>query len=69
MFTDEGIAGEGVAAVSIAGADLIANNAYTLSWVPIGKKMTITHAVADALLIADYGRFQQAMLAGKAVSA
>ena len=25
-------------------------------------KMTITHAIADALLIADYGRFQQAML-------
>ena len=53
VFTDEGIAGEGVAAVSIAGADLIANNAYTLSWVPIGKKMTITHAQGSRVYAID----------------
>lgn len=44
VFTDQGITDQGVAAVSIAGADLIANNAYTLSWVPIGKTLTITRA-------------------------
>lgn len=44
VFTAEGITGHGVAAVSIAGSELSARNAYTLSWVPIGKTFTITRA-------------------------
>ncbi|MEI6214209.1 MAG: response regulator [Desulfuromonadales bacterium] len=44
VFTANGITECGIAAVSIAGADLVAENAYTLSWVPIGKKLTITKA-------------------------
>lgn len=53
VFTDEGITGQGVAAVSIAGADLIANNTYTLSWVPIGKTLTITRAEGSRVFAID----------------
>lgn len=44
VFTEEGITEQGVAAASLAGKNLIANNTYNLSWVPIGKKLTITDA-------------------------
>ncbi len=44
VFNQIGITDQGFAAVSIAGINLVAHNAYTLSWVPIGKKLTITHA-------------------------
>lgn len=53
VFSEQGITDQGVAAVSIAGADLIANNAYTLSWVPIGKRMTITHAKGSRVFAID----------------
>lgn len=44
VFTEEGITEHGVAAASIGGSRLVANNTYNLSWVPIGKKLTITDA-------------------------
>jgi len=44
VFTSEGITEHGVAIASIAGEKLTAGNAYNLSWVPIGKKLTITEA-------------------------
>jgi len=44
VFTEDGITEEGVAAASLAGEHLTANNTYNLSWVPIGKKLTITEA-------------------------
>lgn len=53
VFTEEGITSQGVAAVSIAGANLTANSAYTLSWVPIGKKLTITRAEGSRVFTID----------------
>jgi len=53
VFTADGATDCGFAAVSIAGAGLIANNAYTLSWVPIGKKLTITHAEGSRVYAID----------------
>ncbi len=44
VFTAEGITRTGVAAAALSGDRLIVNNTYNLSWVPIGKKLTITHA-------------------------
>jgi diguanylate cyclase (GGDEF)-like protein len=44
VFTQDGITDCGVAAASLAGQSLLANNAYSLSWIPIGKKLTITAA-------------------------
>lgn len=44
VFTENGITEHGVVAASLAGHRLQVNNAYNLSWVPIGKKFTITKA-------------------------
>jgi len=44
VFTQDGLTEHGVAGASISGIKLIAQNAYNLSWVPIGKKLTITEA-------------------------
>lgn len=44
VFTQDGITEHGVAAASISGSRLTAKNTYNLSWVPIGKKLTITEA-------------------------
>ncbi len=44
VFTEDGITHTGVAAATLSGDRLIVNNTYNLSWVPIGKKLTITHA-------------------------
>ena len=43
-FTQNGITEHGMAAASLAGPNLVANNTYNLSWVPIGKRLTITAA-------------------------
>ncbi|WP_375748843.1 diguanylate cyclase domain-containing protein [Vibrio sp. HN007] len=42
VFTEEGITESGVAAACLIGRQISASNAYNLSWVPIGKKLTIT---------------------------
>ncbi len=44
VFTEKGLTEHGVAAASLAGPNLVADNSYNLSWVPIGKKLTITDA-------------------------
>ena len=44
VFTGQGITESGVAAASLAGEKLAVNNTYNLSWVPIGKLLTITKA-------------------------
>lgn len=44
VFNQDGITEHGMAAASLAGDRLTANNTYNLSWVPIGKKLTITAA-------------------------
>ncbi|MDG3086140.1 diguanylate cyclase [Vibrio hannami] len=42
VFTEKGITEQGVAAAALIGEHISASNAYNLSWVPIGKKLTIT---------------------------
>jgi len=42
VFTEDGITDTGVAAAGLSGEHLEVNNTYNLSWVPIGKNMTIT---------------------------
>ena len=44
VFSKEGFTEQGVVAASISGINLRADRAYNLSWVPIGKKLTITKA-------------------------
>lgn len=44
VFTHDGYTDKGAAAASLSGPNLIVGNRYNLSWVPLGKKMTITHA-------------------------
>lgn len=53
VFTEEGITQHGVAAASIAGDRLFAGNTYNLSWVPIGKKLTITEAHGPRVYLID----------------
>lgn len=44
VFTNGGITDCGVVAATVAGSRVTAGNTYNLSWVPIGKKLTITAA-------------------------
>lgn len=44
VFTENGIIAHGAVAASLSGKYLSVNNSYNLSWVPIGKKLTITKA-------------------------
>lgn len=44
VFTEERILEHGAAAAALSGPCLTAHNTYNLSWVPIGKKLTITSA-------------------------
>ena len=44
VFTEQGIVKHGAAAAALSGDRLCAHSSYTLSWVPIGKKFTITEA-------------------------
>lgn len=53
VFTTEGMTDCGFAAVSLAGEGLVARNAYTLSWVPIGKQLTITRAEGSRVFAID----------------
>lgn len=43
-FTEDGITSSGLAAASLNSEVLSVRNTYNLSWIPIGKKMTITKA-------------------------
>ncbi|WP_321492334.1 diguanylate cyclase domain-containing protein [uncultured Desulfobacter sp.] len=44
VFTEHGFTEHGFAAAALSGANLCVTTAHNLSWTPIGKKMTITHA-------------------------
>ncbi len=44
VFTEDGIIDHGAVVASLSGQSLSAHNSYNLSWVPIGKKFTITKA-------------------------
>lgn len=53
VFTSSGMTDGGFVAVSLAGESLVARNAFTLSWVPIGKKLTITRAEGSRVYAID----------------
>lgn len=53
VFTEEGITDKGAAGISIAGEKLNLGNHYNLSWAPLGKKMTITHAEGTRITTID----------------
>ena len=52
-FTEEGITTSGVAAASLSSDELRVRNTYNLSWIPIGKKMTITKAEGSRVYTID----------------
>lgn len=49
VFTEEGLVEEGFAAASLSGSKLCVHTARELGWMPIGKKMTVTHAQGSRL--------------------
>lgn len=53
VFTGQGITDSGAVAASISGPSLSAHGAFTLSWVPIGKKLTITKAEGSRVYAID----------------
>ncbi|MEL6441165.1 MAG: diguanylate cyclase [Cyanobacteria bacterium J06621_8] len=53
VFTEQGIAEYGAAAAALSGANLVVQNSYNLSWVPIGKKLTITKAEGSRIYTID----------------
>jgi diguanylate cyclase (GGDEF)-like protein len=53
VFTEEGLTRTGVAAAALSGDRLVVNNTYNLSWVPIGKKLTITQAKGSRVYTID----------------
>jgi len=53
VFTEQGLTEHGFAAVALSGSNLCVNSGHNLSWTPIGKKMTITHATEQRLYSID----------------
>ena len=53
VFTADGIFSQGAVAASLSGEKLSVHNVYNLSWVPIGKRFTITHAEGARLYSID----------------
>ncbi|HEY9620505.1 MAG TPA: diguanylate cyclase [Crinalium sp.] len=53
VFTENGIIEHGAVAASLSGERLSVHNSYNLSWVPIGKKLTITKAVGSRVYSID----------------
>lgn len=49
VFTQDGYTNKGVVAASLSGSCLRATNRFNLSWVPLGKKMTITDATGTCI--------------------
>ena len=54
VFTEKGIVAHGAAAASLSGEYLFVHNSYNLSWVPIGKKLTITKATGPRVYSIDH---------------
>ena len=53
VFTEQGIVEYGAVAASLSGKCLSVQNSYNLSWVPIGKKLTITQASGSRIYSID----------------
>ena len=53
VFTENGIIEHGAVAASLSGDSLSVHNSYNLSWVPIGKKLTITKATGSRVYSID----------------
>lgn len=53
VFTQDGFTHQGVVAASLSGNDLVMNNSYNLSWVPLGKTMEVTLAEGSRILTID----------------
>lgn len=54
VFTENGITEQGAVAASLSGESLSVHNSYNLSWVPIGKKLTITKASGSRVYSIDH---------------
>lgn len=54
VFTENGILDYGAVAASLSGEALSVHNSYNLSWVPIGKKLTITKASGSRVYSIDH---------------
>jgi c-di-GMP phosphodiesterase len=54
VFTEQGITEQGTVAASLSGDALSVHNSYNLSWVPIGKKLTITKAAGSRVYSIDH---------------
>ena len=53
VFNEQGIVEYGAVAASLSGTYLSVNNSYNLSWVPIGKKLTINKAKGSRIYSID----------------
>ncbi len=53
VFTENGITTQGAVTAALSGESLAVHNSYNLSWVPIGKKFTITKAVGSRVYSID----------------
>ena len=53
VFTEDGITEHGAVIASLSGEHLAVQNSYNLSWVPIGKKLTITKAAGSRVYSID----------------
>lgn len=54
VFTERDLTEHGFAAAALSGPNLCVNTGHNLSWKPIGKKMTITHATEQRLYSIDH---------------
>lgn len=53
VFTENGIVEHGAVAASLSGEHLFVHNSYNLSWIPIGKKLTIDKVVGSRVYSID----------------
>ncbi len=49
VFTEQGMTDTGVVAATISRHSIVVKNHFTLSWIPIGKKFTVTHAEGNRI--------------------
>lgn len=54
VFTEQDLTEHGFAAAALSGHNLCVNTAHNLSWTPIGKTMTVTHAEGSRLYSIDH---------------
>ncbi|MEM8675605.1 MAG: diguanylate cyclase [Cyanobacteria bacterium P01_G01_bin.67] len=54
VFNENGVTEYGAVGASLSGINLAVQNSYNLSWVPIGKKLTITKAIGSRIYTIDH---------------